>query len=348
MEFRNPITARRKIRQFSRELAGRCGKDARFLERDIIAAKRLNHISLDEYEWVGYYDMTTDQKKTVSTLWTRAELRKKFTHRLYKGVLMNKYIFSKVFSDYYGRKCLSTEGMTREQFDELVGDGEKIVYKPLNKGQGLGVRIISVKDEAERTAAYEKLLTMKPGIIEEFILQHPELNRLNPNAVSIVRFYSVCTPAGAYVFSPVLTTSITKNISNGCQDALTALIDIRTGEVITDAVDQINIADHAVHPATGVPFKGFMIPYWDECVAMMKKVVPEAYYISNIGWDVAITENGPLIIEANTIPGFNTAQYRGYKSVTNGYMYQPIFDEAMKGVPFTDFANYEKVLIKIR
>ena len=28
--------------------------------------------------------------------------------------------------------------------------------------------------------------------------------------------------------------------------------------------------------------------------------------------------------------------------------YQPIFDEAMKGVPFTDLHNYERVLIKLR
>ena len=81
---------------------------------------------------------------------------------------------------------------------------------------------------------------------------------------------------------------------------------------------------------------------------MMKKVVPEAYYISNIGWDVAITETGPVLVEANTIPGFNTAQYRGFREVTNGYLYQPIFDEAMKGIPFTDYKNYEKVLIKIK
>ena len=79
MELTNPITARIRIREFSRELQGRCGVDARVLEKDIIRAKRLNHIALEEYEWVGYYARTEEQKRSISTLWTRAELRKKYT-----------------------------------------------------------------------------------------------------------------------------------------------------------------------------------------------------------------------------------------------------------------------------
>ena len=102
-----------------------------------------------------------------------------------------------------------------------------------------------------------------------------------------------------------------------------------------------------VHPVTGVAFKGFQIPFWVETIEMMKKAVPEASYISNIGWDVAITNSGPVIVEANTIPGFNTAQYRGFREITNGMGYQPIFDEAVNGKPFTNMLDYEKVLIRL-
>ena len=348
MEKRNPLAARRKIREFARSLSKRCGRNPLLLERDIIRAKKLNHISLDEYEWVGYYAMTGAQKRSVSTLWTRAELRKKYTNRHYKCVLMNKYIFSRVFSEYYGRRCLDAERLTREELAGLAQGTGKVVYKPLSKGQGRGVRIISAASDSELDEAYRLIKSLSRGIVEEFIVQHDELNRLNPGAVSIIRFYSVCTPAGTYLFAPVLTTAMTRDISNGCQDALTAMADIRTGEVITDAVDQRVIRDYETHPVTGVRFKGFQIPFWQETIDMMRDAVPQAWYISNIGWDVAITNHGPLLVEANTIPGFNTAQYRGFGWVTNGMGYQPIFDEAMKGVPFTDLHNYERVLIKLR
>lgn len=348
MQSVNPIAARRHIREFARELQGRCGVDARALEKDIIRAKKLNHIALEEYEWVGYYARTEAQKRSISTLWTRAELRKKYTNKHYKAILMNKYIFAKVFSEDFGRRFCLSSTISRENFDAMCGQAGKVVYKPLSKGQGRGVLILKAATPEERDETFAQLRTMPEGIVEEWICQHGELDRLYAGAVSIVRFYSVCTPAGTYLFSPVLTTAATMDISNGCQDALTACVDIRTGEVLTDAVDQINIAIVPNHPVTGTAFKGLKIPFWQETVAMMSRVVPQASYISNIGWDVAIGQNGPMLVEANTIPGFNTAQYSGFASLTNGYGFQPIFDEAMKGIPFTDRSNYEKVLIKLK
>lgn len=348
MEKVNPIAARRHIKEFSRGLSHRCGMDARALEKDIIAAKKRSHISLEEYEWVGYYEKTEEQKRSVSTLWTRAELRKRYTNKSYKAVLMNKYIFARVFSEYFGRAFFRSADITRENFDMLCAASGRAVYKPLTKGQGRGVIILKAASEQERSEAYARLKSMPEGIVEEWICQHGDMDRLYAGAVSIIRFYSVCTRAGTYLFSPVLTTSAAMDISNGCQDALTACADIRTGEVLTDAVDQINIRIVPNHPVTGTAFKGFRIPFWQETVDMMREVVPQASYISNIGWDVAIGRHGPMLVEANTIPGFNTAQFRGFAHLTNGYGYQPIFDEAVNGIPFRDRSNYEKVLIKLK
>ena len=249
---------------------------------------------------------------------------------------------------------LGTEAFPEEDFRPphekmlrtLAGDAGKVVYKPNCKGQGTGVRILPAATEAEQADALAYLRANSGGIVEEYIQQHPTLAQLNPGAVSIVRFYTVTAPSGTYLFAPVLTTAIEKDISNGCQDALTAMIDIRTGVVITDAVDQNNFIDYHTHPVTGVPFPGLQLPFWAETIDMMRRAVPLASKISNIGWDVTMTADGPLIIEANTIPGFNTAQYRGYAWVTDGYGYQPLFDE-LNGRPFVNNEHYTRVLLKL-
>ena len=105
------ISARRYIRDFAADYAARHGENAAEIEKDILQAKKRNHISLNEYEWVGYHDRTEAQKRTMSTLWTRAEFRKNFTDRRYIAILMNKYIFSKVFSDFYGRRCVQASAV---------------------------------------------------------------------------------------------------------------------------------------------------------------------------------------------------------------------------------------------
>ena len=340
------LSARRYIRAFAANYAERYAEDPAEIERDIIAAKKQNHISLNEYEWVGYHDRTEAQKRTMSTLWTRAEFRKNFTDRRYIAILMNKYIFSKVFADFYGRRCVQASAVDAALLESLAGDCGKVVYKPNCKGQGTGVRVLGTATEQVRAETLAYLRANPGGIVEEYIQQHPTLAQLNPGAVSIVRFYTVTAPSGTYLFAPVLTAAIEKDISNGCQDALTAMIDIRTGVVITDAVDQNNCIDYAAHPVTGVAFPGLQLPFWDETIDMMRRAVPLASKISNIGWDVTMTADGPLIIEANTIPGFNTAQYRGYAWVTDGYGYQPLFDE-LNGKPFVPNDHYTRVLLKL-
>lgn len=343
----NPVTSRIYIRKFSHELAQQCGKSPAWLYRDIIQMKKNSHMSLDEYRWTGCYALSEEQKKSVSTLWTRAEFRKRFTDKRYKGILTNKYFFSKVFSDYYGRTCLPASDVTIEKLRALSSRTGKVVIKPNCKGQGIGVRILPASTEQELEAAFAVIKTRQDGIAEEFIQQHSEMARINPQAVNIIRFYSLFSPAGVYLFAPVLTVANGKAIANGCQGALTAMIDIRDGVVITDAVDQNALVDYRVHPVTDLPFKGFQVPFWQETIEMMKKAVFLARNISNIGWDVAITDNGPLLIEANTIPGFNTAQYRGFGEVTDGYGYQPFFDEAMRGTPIPDWKHYERVVLKL-
>ena len=248
------ISARKYIREFAANYAERYGEDPAEIERDILTAKKQNHISLNEYEWVGYHDRTEAQKRTMSTLWTRAEFRKNFTDRRYIAILMNKYIFSKVFADFYGRRCVQASDVDAALLESLAGDCGKVVYKPNCKGQGTGVRILGAATEQARAETLAYLRANPGGIVEEYIQQHPTLAQLNPGAVSIVRFYTVTAPSGTYLFAPVLTTAIEKDISNGCQDALTAMIDIRTGVVLTDAVDQNNCIDYHAHPVTGVAF----------------------------------------------------------------------------------------------
>lgn len=345
-ELKRMLTSRKYIREFAEDYAARYGKDAKDVERDIIQAKKLNHISFGEYEWTGHYELGAEQKKTVSTLWTRMEFRKKFTDRRYIGVLMNKYIFSKVFAEFYGRQCAQASEVNADILKKMGENTGHVVYKPNCKGMGEGIRILPVGTEEEIKSALECIYQVGNGIVEEYILQDDVMNRLNPKAVNVVRFYSLCSPEGSFLFAPILTVAHKNDISNGCQDALTSLVDIRTGKVLTDAVDQNEMVEYQIHPVTGAAFQGVQLHHWEETIEMMRRVVPLASKISNIGWDVAFTGNGPVLIEANTIPGFTTAQYSGYGWVTDGYGYQPLFD-AVHGIGFRDDGHYEKVILRL-
>ena len=62
------------------------------------------------------------------------------------------------------------------------------------------------------------------------------------------------------------------------------------------------------HPTTGVVFDGFQIPCFQEAKELVLKAALESDKILVVGWDVAISENGPVVIEGNRRPGFDLVQ----------------------------------------
>jgi len=62
------------------------------------------------------------------------------------------------------------------------------------------------------------------------------------------------------------------------------------------------------HPDSGIVFKGYKIPFLKEAVELCLKAHQLLYFNFVIGWDVAITDKGPVIVEANEKPGMNAVQ----------------------------------------
>ena len=54
------------------------------------------------------------------------------------------------------------------------------------------------------------------------------------------------------------------------------------------------------HPQTGVAFDGFRVPQWAEAVELVKQAQRCFPMLPTLGWDVALTADGPRIIEANS------------------------------------------------
>jgi len=78
------------------------------------------------------------------------------------------------------------------------------------------------------------------------------------------------------------------------------------------------------HPDSGIKFGGYLIPYLKNAIDLCIKAHRLLYFNFIIGWDVAITDKGPLIVEANEKPGMNVAQSLngGLKKKIYGYASQ--------------------------
>lgn len=261
--------------------------------------------SPSNYYYFGFPKLNHDQRKTYVTHKVSEQMQRRYNSPKYEIVFYDKMIFSRVFSEFYGRKCISTETMNQEEFMIFVNNTTKFIYKPLEGGQGKGIRVFEKIDE-DYTKVYEELRNTH-GIIEEWIQQHSVMQELYPYAVNIIRVQTVYTKNRCYFLGATLTIGYKNKIANASADSIFTLVDVKTGQVCTDGCDY-NDNTYITHPETGIHFKGFQIPMWTEVLKMLEKAAARVPNVGYVGWDVAITENAPVIIEGN-----NDGGYVGYQ-----------------------------------
>jgi hypothetical protein len=169
-------------------------------------------------------------------------------------------------------------------------------------------------------------------LFQQTVKQHPEMNRLNSSCLNTLRLDTFIDRDGKIeIISAGLRTSITNshvdNISSG---GCSIIVDLSTGKLVGKGrmglkAGGINMP--VEHPVTHTVFNGFSIPYFDE---VKQLVIEVAGYVPNlrlIGWDIAIGETGPVLIEGNS--DYDMA---GTDNNCNGARSNPVFRKVLQEV----------------
>lgn len=140
-------------------------------------------------------------------------------------------------------------------------------------------------------------------LVQSKIVQHEALNRLYPHSVNTMRIVTCRDKHGDYkLLSASLRVGAHGNtVDNWAKGGLVVGIndDGRLKErgmyefVIDGKFTQTQ------HPDTGIRFKNYVIPFYKEAVESSLRLHRLFYGIGSIGWDVAITADGPCFIEGN-------------------------------------------------
>ncbi|MRT93437.1 sugar-transfer associated ATP-grasp domain-containing protein [Ancylomarina sp. 16SWW S1-10-2] len=139
----------------------------------------------------------------------------------------------------------------------------------------------------------------------EIIKQHSEINKIHDKSVSTLRIISLITSENQ---PKIICAFMRFGVGNSVVDNVTSGgffvgVNMNNGTLKKEGYNDLNNGGKVVyeHPDSHFKFEGFKVPYFKEaCDEVLKgvKVIPDRF----IGWDVAITPNGPIIVEANWQP----------------------------------------------
>jgi hypothetical protein len=88
-------------------------------------------------------------------------------------------------------------------------------------------------------------------------------------------------------------------MDNRSQGAIAYGLDTSTGRLTLGAIKD-GLGTFSVHPASGRTTVDFQLPYFDEAVELVTTAHAKAFArFPTVGWDIAIADEGPMIVEMN-------------------------------------------------
>lgn len=272
-----------------------------------------------EYYHFGFYKKTREDKKTYFTYKLYCQRRREFSNYKYEDVIFqDKYIFSKVFHEYYGRKSmLFSQYTTFEEFRLFMVGCNKIVYKPCFGCEGGGIRTYSVSDYD----SLEQLFNAIPkseALLDEWLEQDECMSRFYPKGLNCIRVYTFLHNGHFEFIDAKVSFGINSDIVNATLNhSLFGLVDVMTGK-ITSNLANYNLDVYEEHPVTHFKAKGTQLPRWNEVLDLARRaayIVPQVAYV---GWDIAITKKGTVLIEGNHCGGCGGNQFCVLREQTTG------------------------------
>lgn len=247
----------------------------------------------------------------------------------------NKYIFAGKMEELgipviptYG--VVASSGIIDEHFQKLCSLKEDVFIKPVSGKGGKGASLYLYDSDLNLWKKDNKLLSMMDlinkykkkssdkknrYIFQKRVKNDSSMYPLTGNTASTCRVVTIINESGepevvsAGFRMAADRDSVVDNVHAG---GFAAPVDINSGILGLACYlgESGNLSRFDSHPTTGERIVGFKLPQWKEVVDLCIKahVIMKPKVV--IGWDICITSDGPVIVEANNQPCTDGIQRR--------------------------------------
>ena len=287
--------------KIAKAISKKTKKNTLFILIDMIKCGFKYQAGYYDYQEFEFYNLNSEERKTYLTRGKNNEIVKKFNDKSSFYKFENKVEFNKIFDKYLKRNWMVLNSSNYSEFKDFFKSNNSIIVKPIDDEGGNGVEKFVYSDNINCKDLFDKLVSNNQLLIEECIKQHKDMNTLYDKSVNTMRMFTFFKNGESYFLQAVLKIGnggVVDNFSSGGMYTYVS----SDGDVYVEAIDR-NDNIYTKHPISNHKIVGFKVPMFKEAVELVKecaKAIPEVAYV---GWDVAISESGPVIVEGNCFPG---------------------------------------------
>ncbi|MEG0909848.1 MAG: sugar-transfer associated ATP-grasp domain-containing protein [Bacilli bacterium] len=281
-------------------LSKKTHKSKIFLFFDIIYCGFAYMAGYADYELFEFYNLKRYQRKTVITRGQNDKIVKMFNGKDYIDEIDDKLVFHERYKKYLNRDYLDLRKTSCDEFISYMKSKHVAMAKALDQTGGNGVD--KINDKQDLTKLYNKLLSNKQYLVEDYIVQHKDISKIYPCSVNTLRIVTLYKNNKVHImYRGIRFGNKGHTVDNFHSGGMFTIID-EDGVIRKPAADKKRDV-YSLHPYTNEKIVGFTVPYFKETIdycITLAKVTPSVGYI---GWDIAVTPNGPTVIEGNSYPG---------------------------------------------
>ena len=245
----------------------------------------------------------------------------------YRPLLSDKMLFDEVVRQHYpkvlgdvyfefkGKNIIPRKNVLIKNQTNTVsalkslGDG-KYFIKELDGLCGNNAMVLTIRNGKMRfqhvskgkitLEDFRKITSKRAFLVQKHVENHSKLKKLSPAALSTVRIVTTRFNKNVHILSSDLRVGCSKNsiVDNFAKEGAIVHVNEKTGRLAKYAFRKHKkVMDR--HPVSKIKFENYQLPFWKETIALVKKLHNIFTEFSSIGWDIAITEDGPIVIEGN-------------------------------------------------
>ncbi|MDR0889974.1 MAG: coenzyme F420-0:L-glutamate ligase [Oscillospiraceae bacterium] len=261
-----------------------------------------------DYVMFGFYDLTAAQRDTYLTRVRNKKVCELMNDPAFGEIFDNKLLFNERFAHLLGRQVLSAETVEADKLAAFLSDNESFFAKPNRGTCGNGIEKLRTSDFADAQRVLDYVRGKNLPVLEEVIVQHEDMARLHPASVNTLRIVTDRVGSVTHIAYVVVKIGTGGGFcDNSGQGGVICRVDEKTGKICSVATDDY-FHIYNKHPDTGIVFNGYALPMVQEAIALAKEASAVVPQTGHVGWDVAITPDGVVLIEGNDYPGTDLCQ----------------------------------------
>lgn len=262
------------------------------------------HVFLSFYD-SNKYGILIEEKNITEQIFRSLNIKQPDT--IFK--LTNNHIYS---------ADLEKKDFEQIKIDLLQNEYKKIFVKPVDGQGGYGIYIFHrdekgnyvTKGNIELNKDFlNKIGEKRDYIVQKGLEQDDRISEIYPNSINTFRITTENKKGKVRVVCSVLRIGKGNSELDNCsQDGISLKIDVKSGKTGNYAIAETMGEKFYKHPDTGFVFKEHVIPQWDKIKDFVINSAERLPQFTYLGWDIALTKEGPLAIETNL--GFGLDVYQ--------------------------------------